>query len=145
MKEARQTAICALLVLAFGATPAVAQRYDDRRNDRDDQRWSDRRNDRGEQSWGERRDDRRDDRWRQEQRRDYYRSWDYRSGVGMDHRFHRGDRLPREYRTHHYVVNDWRGHHLTPPPRGYQWVQSGGDYLLVAIATGIIVNALLNN
>jgi len=29
-------------------------------------------------------------------------------------------------------------------PGGYHWVQSGGDYLLVAIATGIIADLLLN-
>lgn len=140
MRRISQSAICALLALAFSATgPAFAQRGDNRRDNQRDERREDRRDDRRD----ERRDDRRDG--RQEQRRDYYRSWDYRSGVGPDNRFHRGDRLPREYRTNHYVVNDWRGHHLTAPPRGYQWVQSGGDYLLIAIATGIIVNALLNN
>lgn len=31
------------------------------------------------------------------------------------------------------------------PPRGYHWAQSGGDYLLVAIATGVILQLLLNN
>jgi hypothetical protein len=48
------------------------------------------------------------------------------------------------YRTRHYVVDDWRGHHLYAPPQGYQWVQSGGDYLLVAVATGIIASILLS-
>jgi Ni/Co efflux regulator RcnB len=43
------------------------------------------------------------------------------------------------------VVDDWRGHHLSPPPRGYHWVHTGGDYVLVAIATGIILQLLLNN
>ncbi|MDB5872174.1 MAG: integral rane protein-like [Ramlibacter sp.] len=66
-------------------------------------------------------------------------------GAGPDHRFRRGDRLPPEYRHRSYVVDDWRSHRLSAPPRGYQWVQSGGDYLLVAIATGIIAQLLLNN
>lgn len=59
-------------------------------------------------------------------------------------RWNRGDRLPMEYRDRQYVVNDWRGHQLSAPPRGYQWVQSGSDYLLVAIATGIILQLLMN-
>lgn len=59
-------------------------------------------------------------------------------------RWNRGDRLPPEYRDRQYIVNDWRGHQLTAPPRGYQWVQSGSDYLLVAIATGIIAQLLMN-
>lgn len=66
-------------------------------------------------------------------------------GAGPDHRFHRGDRLPPEYHNRNYVVDDWRGHHLRAPPRGYHWVQIGGDYVLVAIATGIIMQLLLNH
>jgi len=70
--------------------------------------------------------------------------WDER-GAGPNHDFRRGDRLPREYRNRQYVVNDWRGHHLSAPPRGYHWVQTGGDYVLVAIATGVILQLLLNH
>lgn len=66
-------------------------------------------------------------------------------GAGPDHNFRRGDRLPPQYRGRSYVVDDWRGHHLSAPPRGYHWVQTGGDYVLVAIATGIILQLLLNN
>ncbi|MNU08021.1 Nickel/cobalt homeostasis protein RcnB precursor [compost metagenome] len=57
----------------------------------------------------------------------------------------RGSRIPPQYRTRHYVVNDWRGHRLAPPPRGYHWVQNGGDYLLVAIATGVIAQLILSH
>ncbi len=66
-------------------------------------------------------------------------------GAGPGHSYYRGDRLPPQYRGRQYVVNDWRGHHLNAPPRGYHWVQSGGDYLLVAIATGVILQLLLSN
>ena len=64
-------------------------------------------------------------------------------GAGPSHNFYRGGRLPNQYRDHRYVVNDWRGRHLSAPPRGYQWVQTGGDYVLVAIATGIIAQVFL--
>jgi Ni/Co efflux regulator RcnB len=79
-------------------------------------------------------------------RRDDHRN-DHRDerGAGPSHSFHRGDRLPPEYRSRQYVVNDWRGHHLNAPPRGYHWVQTGGDYVLVAVSTGIILNFLLGN
>lgn len=70
-------------------------------------------------------------------RHDYYR------GVGPDHRWQRGDRIPREYWGPRYVVNDWHGHHLSQPPRGYHWVQVNGDYVLAAIATGVILDTLL--
>lgn len=69
----------------------------------------------------------------------------YERGAGPDHAFHRGARLPAHYRSYHYVVEDWRDHHLTAPPRGYHWVQTGADYVLVAIATGVILQLLLNN
>ena len=65
-------------------------------------------------------------------------------GAGPDHNLYRGARLPAEYRSRQYVVDDWRGHRLSAPPRGYRWVQTGGDYVLVANATGIIALILLN-
>ena len=65
-------------------------------------------------------------------------------GAGPGHSFYRGDRLPMNYRGHQYVVDDWHGHGLRSPPRGYHWVQTGGDYVLVAIASGVIAELLLN-
>ncbi|MDQ3059790.1 MAG: RcnB family protein [Pseudomonadota bacterium] len=59
--------------------------------------------------------------------------------------FHRGGRIPTEYRHRQYVVNDWRPHHLSAPPRGQQWVQVGADYALIVIATGIIAQLVLSN
>ncbi|MFG5408943.1 RcnB family protein [Piscinibacter sakaiensis] len=56
----------------------------------------------------------------------------------------RGGHLPPQYRHHNYVVSNWRGHHLSPPPRGYHWVQADGRYVLAAIATGLILQVLLN-
>jgi len=50
-----------------------------------------------------------------------------------------------EYRGRYYVVDDWRSHRLYAPPRGYHWVQTGGDFVLVAIGTGIVLQLLLNN
>jgi Ni/Co efflux regulator RcnB len=87
----------------------------------------DRREDRGRVNRGGR-DERRDER-----------------GAGPEHRFYKGERLPVEYRHTQYVVNDWRGHRLSAPPRGYHWVQTGSDYVLVAIATGIIAKLLLDH
>ena len=92
-------------------------------------------------------DNRRYDNIGYDYRRYGYRDGGYRGhgrGVGPSYSWYRGDRMPYEYRTRHYVVDDWRGHHLYAPPRGYQWVQSGGDYLLVAVATGIIASILLS-
>jgi Ni/Co efflux regulator RcnB len=58
----------------------------------------------------------------------------------------RGDRLPYDWRSRYYVVNNWQSYNgLYAPPAGYGWVQSDtGQYLLVALATGLIANLLLN-
>lgn len=104
------------------------------------------RNDRGRNDQGQRgQQDRRDNDGRQQDHRGEGRAHnDNHRGAGPNHQFHKGDRMPAEYRHRQYVVNDWRSHQLSAPPRGYQWVQSGSDYVLVAIATGIILQLFLN-
>ncbi len=115
-----------------GNGPPGQQRMDDRRDYRGDYRGDDRRNDRP----GPERDTRYDNRRPM--------AGDGR-GAGPDHNFRRGEHLPTYYRGRQYVVDDWRGHRLSAPPRGYHWVQTGGDYVLVAVATGIIAQILLGN
>jgi len=60
--------------------------------------------------------------------------------------YKRGGHVPREYRGSSYVVTDWRSQHLRQPPRGYHYVRSdNGDFLLVAVTTGIIASILANH
>ena len=66
-------------------------------------------------------------------------------GGGPRHDLRRGQRLSQEYRDKRYVVNDWKARHLNAPPRGHQWVRAGNDYVLAAIATGVITQILLSN
>jgi Ni/Co efflux regulator RcnB len=68
---------------------------------------------------------------------------DESQGAGPNHAFRTGDRLPAEFHDHRYVVDDWRDRHLSAPPRGYQWVRTGDDYVLVAIPTGVILRLFL--
>jgi Ni/Co efflux regulator RcnB len=76
---------------------------------------------------------------------------DFREGRHFDRHgyahpraeWRRGGYVPREYRGRNYVVGDWRGHRLQQPPRGYQWVGVGGDYVLAAIATGLIAQIIV--
>ncbi|MEW9623846.1 RcnB family protein [Rhodanobacter geophilus] len=74
----------------------------------------------------------------------HYKSWHDR---GMHEGWYRrGGYLPAEYRGPRYVVYDWRAARLREPPRGYHWVRSDtGDFLLVAVTTGVIVDLLLNH
>lgn len=75
----------------------------------------------------------------------WHQAQDGERGAGPNHNFRRGDRLPRAQRQQRYVVNDWRARQLSQPPRGYHWVQSGNDYVLAAIATGVILQLMLRN
>ena len=119
-------------------------RVDDRRDDRRDFR-QDRRDDRRDFRQ-ERREDRRD--FRAERRADRH---DHRHGPQVRYyqargpQFQRGRYIPHEYRSRQYVVVNHHQHRLYAPPRGHQWVQVGGDYVLIAIATGLIANLILNN
>ena len=66
-------------------------------------------------------------------------------GAGPQQNFHRGDRLSRAQHQKRYIVNDWRSRQLSAPPRGYHWVRTGDDYVLAAIATGVILQLMLHN
>lgn len=95
------------------------------------------------------RHDGRHDGWRQTWQQPQYQQPRYHGYSQPRHyghapRFHRGGYLPHEYRTRTYYVNDWHAHHgLYAPPYGHQWVNVGGEFLLVALATGLIANLLV--
>jgi Ni/Co efflux regulator RcnB len=132
-----KTAISLAIALAM-TSGSFAFAKDNGKHDRNDR--SDHRNDRDNQAWKQQglHDNRNFGRSHNEHRK-------HGRGVGPNHEYYRGDRLPADYRHNHYVVNDWRGHQLSAPPRGHHWVQSGNDYVLIAIATGLIATVLLNN
>ncbi|MDE0947890.1 MAG: RcnB family protein, partial [Sphingobium sp.] len=44
----------------------------------------------------------------------------------------------RRQATNYRVINNYSGYRLNAPPRGYQWVQSGNDAVLIALTSGII-------
>ena len=109
--------------------------------------WDDRRDGR----WDNRRDDRWDDR-RFERHGGYTVQRDVR--IVHEHRYgpraggprwHRGGYVPRDVWQHRRVsVNHQHHPRLYAAPRGHQWVQVDGEFLLVAVATGLIANVILN-
>jgi Ni/Co efflux regulator RcnB len=138
----------------------------DRRDDRRD--WRDHRRDERRDWRADRRDDRRD--WRshgRDDRRDWrdhrgysrhddrrwrgyhwYPQYRYRAPVRYvyppgyrAYQWRVGHRLPRGYYDRHYYV-DYRHYHLPPPPYGYHWVRVDRDVVLVAVATGLILDVL---
>ena len=137
----------ALIAFTMAASGSAMAQRGDRDHDRNDH--GDRGN-HGQQQYNNDRNDHdgRFDRNDRNERRNYdarnYRSDNYRGG-GPRHDLRRGQRLSSEYRDNRYVVNDWRARRLSAPPRGQHWVQAGNDYVLAAIATGVITQILLSN
>jgi Ni/Co efflux regulator RcnB len=59
-------------------------------------------------------------------------------------RWNRGERFDYRQARNYRVVTNYRQYHLNAAPRGYRWVQSGNDAVLVAITSGIIGAILAN-
>ncbi|WP_184620096.1 RcnB family protein [Xanthomonas sp. 3058] len=84
----------------------------------------------------DRRDDRHDD--RRADRRDI-RHDDHRNDRHGPP-FKRGERLAPGNRGNH--VADYRRHHLKQPPRGHEWRRVDNQYVLIAVATGLIASVV---
>ncbi|CAH0349987.1 hypothetical protein SPH9361_00882 [Sphingobium sp. CECT 9361] len=61
-----------------------------------------------------------------------------------NHRWAKGQRFDRRQATNYRVINDYRNYRLNTPPRGYQWVRSGNDAVMIALTSGII-GAVIGN
>ncbi|WLF83156.1 RcnB family protein [Moraxella sp. ZY210820] len=51
-----------------------------------------------------------------------------------------GDVIPMNYRQMNYWVNDWQNYQLSAPPKGYLWLNLGGQFALVSQPNYVIVN-----
>jgi Ni/Co efflux regulator RcnB len=56
-----------------------------------------------------------------------------------------GNAAPDQYQQPQHVVTDWHRDRLSPPPPGHHWVRAGDDFVLVAIATGVILQLILTH
>src|SRR5690242_11308945 len=147
MKRILTAGLSALVLAGSMAGTAAAQDYgrgdwnrggaDNDRGDWNRGRADNRRdNDRGD--WNRGRDDNRrdNDRGRFERGRydnQYSRDW------------RRGERLPFGWQNRYRGV-DYRYYHLRPAPYGYRYVRDdSGRILLVGLATGVILSAILSN
>jgi len=146
----------AAAALAAAAAPIAAsaqpgERHDDRREwngDRRDERHDHREGDRDR---GELRYDRgRTDSWRDRAEwRDFHGvrpGYWYAPGYGYRHlgryAWRRGAYVPPLYRS--YYVQDWGYYGLRPPPPGYRWIYADGNFVLMALATGLIADVLVH-
>lgn len=63
--------------------------------------------------------------------------------YGSSHRWGQGE---------HMGYNDWRNaqaidyrqHNLREPPEGYEWRESNGQFVLAAVATGVIASMIID-
>jgi Ni/Co efflux regulator RcnB len=62
----------------------------------------------------------------------YVHHQEWRKGARMNHDdWNRGERV------------DYRHYHLNAPPRGYEWREVDGNYVLAAVATGLIASVVV--
>lgn len=129
MKTLSSVFVALALLAGSGAAAADSWHDHDRGHDRDDHHDRDRGygHDRGRDGWHDRN----------------HRDWDHRyygerGGYGGPH-WQRGYR----YDGPMYIVNDYRGYQLAPPPYGYRWVRSDDNYLLVSIGDNMILDFVI--
>lgn len=71
----------------------------------------------------------------------YAPGYGYRPVV-RGHNWRRGAYVPAAYRS--YYVQDPYYYGLNAPPRGHRWVYADGNFVLMALATGLIANVVTN-
>ncbi len=67
----------------------------------------------------------------------------YGNHGSWNQNWRKGSRLDHNYWDHASRV-DWRTRHLRRPPRGYEWREVNGNYVLAAVATGLIADLIIN-
>lgn len=149
--------VLAIVIAAAVSMPAMARDHGRRDHDHRDDRRSDYRNDHRDDRRDGRYDDRRrDDRYYGDHRRDdrrdrvvyvapRYGQPAYRNGPPPHAypRWSRGSRYDTRGYAPTYVVRDYGYYDLREPPRGHQWRRDDrGDFILVAVATGLIASVI---
>ncbi|MGE5720918.1 MAG: RcnB family protein [Sphingomonadales bacterium] len=80
--------------------------------------------------------------------RDFRGDQDRRFGRGDFHGqyrdWRRGDRFDRRYARGYREIRNPRFYRLREAPRGYRWVRSGNDAVLVGIASGLVAAIMAN-
>ena len=116
----------AIIVALLGSTAAVAQ--PDRRGNQQDR--GDNRGDHG-------------NRGNQGNQGNNGRHLGWHKDRGPQHRWNRGERMGYNDWNSAPAV-DYREHRLRKPPRGYEWRQQNNQFILVAVATGLIASIIMS-
>ena len=62
---------------------------------------------------------------------------------GPHHDWRKGGRIERGDWDRGARINDYRRYHLSRPPRGYEWRRVDDNYVLAAVAGGLIASVIL--
>jgi len=73
---------------------------------------------------------------------DPHERWSHDQGA--NHRWNRGDRMGYDDWSNAQPVN-YRAHHLRRPPHGYAWRETNGQFILAAVATGLVASIIVDN
>jgi Ni/Co efflux regulator RcnB len=81
---------------------------------------------------------------RQDQRHDNDRDRGHNAGPGKQsyRDFRKGQKFDRRYARNYQTVDYRKYRGVKAPPRGYHYVRSGNDMLLVGITSGIVASVL---
>lgn len=145
--------IASTLMLAVLGTANADDRWKDHREAMKDRAEAQREYEKDRrEAWREAEKDRREaqrEYWkdRREAEREYEkeRREDRKEWAKAEHRWSRGEYIPRHYLAEPYYVRDYRAYDLAPPPRGYTWVRPDprdDAYYMVQLATGVIAQIL---
>jgi Ni/Co efflux regulator RcnB len=71
---------------------------------------------------------------------------DHHAGNSMmmqaRHDWHKGDRIGGDDWNRGERVSDYRSYHLRRPPHGYEWRRVDNNYVLAAVAGGVIASVI---
>jgi Ni/Co efflux regulator RcnB len=109
-----------LAALSLLAAPAFAQGYDQNRDQNHGQMQSQGHDDRDHNAMPMRGPDQRD----------------------AHHDWRKGGHIARDDWGRGTTV-DWHAHHLRRPPRGYEWREVDGNFVMAAVATGLIASVIM--
>jgi Ni/Co efflux regulator RcnB len=77
--------------------------------------------------------------------RDHGQSHDQNHGGYVHHNdWRKGHRMGHDDWARGQHI-DYREHHLRAPPRGYEWREVDGNYVMAAVATGLIASIIANS
>jgi len=62
--------------------------------------------------------------------------------AAAGHAWHKGDRIGNDDWNRGARINDYGHYHLSRPPHGYEWRRVDNNYVLAAVAGGLVASVI---